>query len=601
MKLLSSLIFTAAVSARVMDQLAAVPKDWRELRKATPDERLTLRIGLRQPHVQALEQTVLDISTPGHPRYGKHLSLRDLRAYNEPSAESTAKVIQWLREFDVDYSVNNDWIALTTTVGKASRLLNTTFGWFEYAGDSNGHPRLRTLSYSVPDDVAEHIDLVQPTTRFGQLGPKRSTIFEMHRIDDDEVYAKTAFVANEAGAAVSCSPYATPACLRALYNISYVPSAEVAANNTVAFASYLEEYARYSDFQAFQEQLLPAAKGQNFSVELINGGLNDQKSSDDSGEANLDVQYVLAASYPIPILEYSTGGRGPLVPTRDQPTPPGSNEPYLEFLLYLLAQPDSKLPQTLTTSYGEEEQSIPREYAIRVCNLFMQLGGRGVSVLFSSGDSGPGNSCVSNKDNSTYFEPTFPAGCPWVTSVGATSNTNPERAVGFSSGGFSIYHPQPSYQKDAVQPYLKSIGSTYSKYFNASGRAIPDVAAQGVNFRVFDKGYASGLSGTSASSPLFAGMVALLNAARKSQGKPVLGFLNPWLYNNTDMFTDITVGAGIGCEGNRELRQGARWNATVGWDPVTGLGTPQFDAMLTVAAPGVPNAPAPDPAEPYGN
>lgn len=579
-----------------MDQLAAVPKDWTELRKASPDERLTLRIGLRQPHVQALEQTVLDISTPGHPRYGKHLSRRDLQAYTAPSQESTAKVTKWLQEYGVDYSVNNDWITFTTNVGKASQLLNATFGWYEYADDRNGHPKLRTLSYSVPDDVAVHVDLVQPTTRFGRLGPKRSTIFEMHRIteEEDQLYLKTAFVPadNALSQAVSCSPYATPACLRALYNISYVPSAEVAANNTVAFASYLEEYARYDDFQAFQNQLLPAAKGQNFTVELINGGLNDQNADDDSGEANLDIQYILAASYPIPILEYSTGGRGPLVPTRDQPTPPGSNEPYLEFLLHVLAQPDEKLPQTLTTSYGEEEQSIPREYAIKVCNLFLQLGGRGVSVLFSSGDSGPGNSCVSNTSNRTYFEPTFPAGCPWVTSVGATSGTNPERAVGFSSGGFSIYHPQPAYQKDAVAPYLKSIGNTYSQFFNASGRAIPDVAAQGVSYRVIDKGRASALSGTSASSPLFAGMVALLNAARKSQGKPVLGFLNPWLYNNTDLFTDIQLGYGSGClGGRRDLPQGARWNATVGWDPVTGLGTPKFDKLLAAAAPGVPNAP----------
>ncbi|KAM7208200.1 subtilisin-like protein [Naviculisporaceae sp. PSN 640] len=591
MKLLSSLLFAAAASARIMDQLAAVPKDWKEIRKATPDEQLTLRIGLRQPHAQALEQTVLDISTPGHPRYGKHLSRRELQAYTEPSQESTAKVSKWLQEHDIDYTVNNDWITLTTNVGKAGRLLNASFGWYEYAGNSQSHPKLRTLSYSVPDDVAAHVDLVQPTTRFGRLGPKRSTIFEMHQIseEEDRIYLKTAFVQQ-----VSCTPYATPACLRALYNISYVPSAEVAANNTVAFASYLEEYARYDDLQSFQEQLLPEAKGQNFTVELINGGLNDQWAIDDSGEANLDIQYILAASYPIPILEYSTGGRGPLVPTRDQPYPPGSNEPYLEFLLHVLAQPDEKLPQTLTTSYGEEEQSIPREYAIRVCNLFLQLGGRGVSVLFSSGDSGPGNSCVSNKSNQTYFEPTFPAGCPWVTSVGATTGTNPERAVGFSSGGFSIYHPQPSYQKEAVAPYLQSIGNTYSNYFNSSGRAIPDVAAQGVAYRVIDKGSMNALSGTSASSPLFAGMVALLNAARKSQGKPVLGFLNPWLYNNTDIFTDITLGYGSGCNGRREFPRGARWNATVGWDPVTGLGTPKFDAMLAVAAPGVPNAPAPD-------
>jgi tripeptidyl-peptidase-1 len=65
-----------------------------------------------------------------------------------------------------------------------------------------------------------------------------------------------------------------------------------------------------------------------------------------------------------------------------------SNEPYLEFFSYLLKLPDSKLPQTLTTSYGEDEQSVPRAYAEKVCQMIGQLGARGVSVLFSSGEYG---------------------------------------------------------------------------------------------------------------------------------------------------------------------------------------------------------------------
>ncbi|KAK3311977.1 tripeptidyl-peptidase [Apodospora peruviana] len=586
---LYSLLFTAAASARVMDSLTAVPKDWKELRHASPDDHILLRIALKQQHAAALEQAVLEMSTPGHPNYGMHMTRDELRSFTAPSKEATSVVTAWLQRHAIEHSIDNDWISFTTTVDKANSLLNTSFEWYEYSG--GGGPMLRTLSYTVPDEVAAHIDLVQPTTRFGQLGAKKSTIFDMHKIDEEEVATKAGFAVKGTAAeesAASCSPYITPACLRSLYNINYKPSAS--ADNKVAFCSYLEEYARYSDLQRFEQTLVPEAVGQNFSVELVNGGLNDQKSSSDSGEANLDIQYILGTSYPIPIVEYSTGGRGPLVPTRDQPRPPGSNEPYFEFLTYILAQPDSHLPQTMSTSYGEEEQSVPQEYAVKVCNMFMQLGARGVSVLFSSGDSGPGNSCVRNTNNATFFEPTFPAGCPYVTSVGATTGQNPERAVGFSSGGFSIYHAQPSYQSAAVEPYLKSIGTTYAAYFNRSGRAIPDVAAQGVNFQVYDKGYSASLSGTSASSPVFAGIVALLNAARKSQGQPVLGFLNPWLYNNTDLFTDVTTGYGSGCTSNRELRSGARWNATAGWDPVTGLGTPKFDKMLAAAAPGVANA-----------
>jgi tripeptidyl-peptidase-1 len=63
-----------------------------------------------------------------------------------------------------------------------------------------------------------------------------------------------------------------------------------------------------------------------------------------------------------------------------------SNEPYIDLLTYLLKLPDHELPQTLSTSYGEDEQSVPRAYAQKICQLFGQLGARGVSVLFSSGE-----------------------------------------------------------------------------------------------------------------------------------------------------------------------------------------------------------------------
>ncbi|OTA99361.1 hypothetical protein M426DRAFT_67989 [Hypoxylon sp. CI-4A] len=578
-----SVLFASAAAAKVMDSVPAIPKGWSLQKPASPDDSVTLRVGLPQQHAVALEQAVLEMSTPGHPNYGMHMSRDEVRAYTAPTEQSVSSVVDWLAESGIEASINNDWILFKTNVKTANELLDADFAWYQY--EKGGDPKLRTLSYSVPDELAANIDLIQPTTRFGQLGAKRSTISEIQVLEPEEADAMNAAVAVEAA---DCNPSRiTPACLKSLYNIKYTAPTE---GNLVAFASYLEEYARYSDLQSFERQYLSEASGQNFTVELVNGGLNDQSSSDDSGEANLDVQYVLAISSPIPIQEYSTGGRGPLEPTHDEPGP-SSNEPYLEFLTYLLDQDDSALPQTLSTSYGEEEQSVPADYALKVCNLFMQLGARGVSVLFSSGDSGPGDSCIRESDQAPYFQPSFPAGCPYVTSVGATYNVEPEQAVSFSSGGFSSLHAQPEWQADAVSAYLDLIGDTYSAYFNASNRGFPDVAAQGSRFIVVDKGSSALLSGTSASSPVFAGVVALLNAARKSQSQPPLGFLNPWLYNNSAALIDITSGYGSGCTTNSAFGSGgAKWNATEGWDPVTGLGTPDFGKLLAAAAPGVENA-----------
>ncbi len=71
------------------------------------------------------------------------------------------------------------------------------------------------------------------------------------------------------------------------------------------------------------------------------------------------------------------------------------------------------IPQTISTSYGDDEQTVPQEYATSVCNMFAQLGAMGVSVLFASGDHGVGDgSCHSNDGtNSMKFIPAFPASC----------------------------------------------------------------------------------------------------------------------------------------------------------------------------------------------
>jgi tripeptidyl-peptidase I len=266
----------------------------------------------------------------------------------------------------------------------------------------------------------------------------------------------------------------------------------------------------------------------------------------------------------------------------------------LEYVTYLLSLPDDQLPTTLTTSYGDNEREIPQDYAQNVCNMFGQLGARGVTVLFSSGDSGPGSACQTNDGtNTTRFTPTFPGACPYITSVGGTTSISPEKAVSFSSGGFSDYFPRPSYQDTAVPAYLATIGDTFSGLYNAAGRGFPDVAAQGSGFQVVSQGQIISVGGTSASAPTFAALVSLVNNKLVAQGRSPLGFMNPWLYAAASPgggLTDITEGGSRGCTAASQYSglptpavPGAGWNATAGWDPVTGLGTPLFDQLLTLA------------------
>ena len=194
--------------------------------------------------------------------------------------------------------------------------------------------------------------------------------------------------------------------------------------------------------------------------------------------------------------------------------------------------------------------------------------------------------------------PTFPAACPYVTAVGGTERVEPESAASFSSGGFSDIFDRPLYQSQAVKTYLTNLGPDHFEgLYNPQGRGFPDIAAQAVRYSVTNvRGTLQLVGGTSAAAPTIAGLVSLLNSARLKAGMPALGFLNPWIYapDLHGAFTDITTGGSKGCNG-RDLFSGlptpvvpgAGWNATEGWDPVTGLGTPLFDRLLELAAPGV--------------
>ena len=151
--------------------------------------------------------------------------------------------------------------------------------------------------------------------------------------------------------------------------------------------------------------------------------------------------------------------------------------------------------------------------------------------------------------------------------------SNPEVAAGLSSGGFSDYYSAPPYQSTQTKSYVSSIGNQYSGLFNPSGRGIPDVAAQAENFQVVQGGFSTSVDGTSCSAPAFASIVALLNDYLVSQGKSPLGFLNPFLYGKGKAgLNDITQGSNPGC--NTE-----GFAAGTGWDPVTGLGSPNFAAL----------------------
>ncbi|CAN9260166.1 subtilisin-like protein [Alternaria alternata] len=568
----------------VVEHLHTVPEGWREVGAPAPEHKLHFRIAVRSANRDLFERTLMEVSTPSHPRYGQHLKRDELKDLIKPRADSTASVLTWLEQSGIearDIENKGEWINFLAPVKRAEQMMGTTFKTYQ----SQARPalkRTRSLGYSVPLEVRSHIDMIQPTTRFGEIRPEFSQVLTQ------DVAPVSALAVN-----ATCNSRITPDCLADLYNFKDYDVSDK-ANVTIGVSGFLEQYARFNDLDLFIQRFAPSLAGKTFEVQSVNDGPFPQNSTANSVEANLDIQYTAGLVSPkISTTFFTVPGRGLLVPDLDQPDEDeNSNEPYLDLFTYLVGLEDEELPQVLTTSYGETEQSVPAEYAKKVCDLIGQLGTRGVSVIFSSGDTGPGSACQSNDGkNATRLQPIFPASCPYVTSVGGTFGVEPERAVAFSSGGFSDLWPRPSYQEKAVSDYLGKLGSQWEGLYNTNGRGFPDVAAQGQGFQVIDKLRLSSVGGTSASAPVFASVIGLLNNARLAAGMPSLGFLNPWIYEQGYKgMNDIVEGGSRGCTG-RSIYSGlptrlvpyASWNATEGWDPVTGYGTPDFEQMLRLA------------------
>lgn len=225
------------------------------------------------------------------------------------------------------------------------------------------------------------------------------------------------------------------------------------------------------------------------------------------------------------------------------------------------------VPKTnvISISYGEMEAYLLPKYQKRQCSEWMKLALQGTSVVFSSGDSGvaadPGFCLSADGTPSIYgnvFAPSFPANCPWATTVGATtlkgdSLDDGERAItGFQSGGgFSNVFHQPEYQKTAVDPYLQNHAPAYWKdTYNRTGRGYPDVSAVGFNIATILLGKLVPAEGTSASAPIFASLLNLINEERLRANKTAVGFVNPVIYKHPEMFNDITEGSNPGCGTN---------------------------------------------------
>jgi len=296
-----------------------------------------------------------------------------------------------------------------------------------------------------------------------------------------------------------------------------------------------------------------------------------------SAEAELDIEYIKSVAPDVPLTvvyddQYSLIG--------------WANQ--------IMNMSDAPLVHSVSYSNDEKQQSSVK--FMYTCNTaFMKAGARGLSILFASGDQG-----VCGREGCGHlfwfrFRPDFPGGSPYITAVGGTNfegdSIGAESAWNNGGGGFSDTFPIPAYQQEVVAAYKNSPDAKLppQKYWNATGRGYPDVAALGGMknpYCIASWSYAYpgaperpkflGVAGTSAACPVVAGVFARLNGLRLAAGKPPLGFLNPFIYKNPSGFNDVTSG---------ENNAGREWGFTAvkGWDASTGMGTPNYEALSTLA------------------
>lgn len=147
----------------------------------------------------------------------------------------------------------------------------------------------------------------------------------------------------------TCETTVTPSCLQALYDIPTILA--TSTKNTLGVAGFHNQFANQADLTTFLKRQRPDIPTSNFTLQTLDGGSNPQNASQAGVEANLDIQYTVGVASGVPTVFISVGNN-----TQD-----GVLAGFLDIINFLLAE--SSPPQVLTTSYGQNENTISHALA----------------------------------------------------------------------------------------------------------------------------------------------------------------------------------------------------------------------------------------------
>ena len=580
---------------------------------ANASDSIGFRIYLGWTNPAAVEALAKAVSDPRSASYGQYLTPQQFRQQFAPSQSQVNGVQSWLRSqgFRVDYTpLNNHYVAAEGTVAQAAAAFATTFGTYSVAGQTLRSP---SSDISLPTAIAGFVS--------GVVGLDESAALVHTNIALDAP-PSPAFVN-----APPCSIYwneknttsltGLPAPLQApagytlplpMAPCGYVPSqirgvygvsASLQGNGqTVAIIDAYASPTIQQDLDQWSANRGLAST--NITQVVAPGTMNrpENKRQDPQGwygEETLDVQAVHGMA-PNAHIVYV-----------------GAPNNYQDLDAAMNHVVDRHLASIVTNSYGFPTELLPFGFIKPQEDTLLQGAIEGIGIYFSSGDNSDESLSVG------YRTADWPASSPFVTAAGGTSlgvgqSNNRVIETGWgthtsslitttgawvdhgwlygSGGGVSRLFAEPSYQAGTVP------GSVFAVQ-GRTGRAVPDIAAFGDP----NTGYLIGqtqtfpdgtvkysefrIGGTSLSSPIMAGIMALADQAKGSAH----GFANPVFYANatSGAFYDVLHQSGAVVRVNynnsvdasaglayrlRTFDQGLSLKTTAGWDDITGLGSP---------------------------
>jgi subtilase family serine protease len=536
---------------------------------------ITYTLALKQRNVELLPRMVDLVSNPDSPNYGEYLPIEAINNFVAPLACDKLYLNNWLKNNNMDIVKDyGDSIKVKGCTNDVSKMFNIMIEPMKQGNKIQGN-------YQIPNDLSYIIEFVEGLSNRKYTRKRVSPRVQDKKVDSGYVGRET---------------------LMSIYNIN---SSIRIKNSSVGLIEYMGSDGFSSDGLLMSEMMNSETKNPITDKHVI--GQNDGEDT----ESQLDV---IASSI----------------------TAEGVDLWYwkVDTWLYSFAVDffnTKEVPDVISMSWGwaEDDQcsvtqcnnQTAEQYVNRVNTEYMKLALRGTTITVASGDAGAPGRTSEGCDPDRPMNPVFPGSSPWVTSVGATvvmqdniiglskfqtplcknftcATGHSEYSINYNltgwtaGGGFGIFGTEnvPKWQEEQVKNYLANNPLPNKNNFNHNGRGYPDVSAVGHNCPVFsssDPSSVSPVDGTSCSSPYFAGIVAILNDHQSNKGKPKLGFANPLLYkmSKDGVFNDITHGYNwcteySCCPLNKNNVSDYGFIASKGWDPVSGLGTPNVAKML---------------------